>query len=510
MAVEDTALDLTRRRFVQGSAAVGGGLMIGGPLSALAARTAEAAQRRRAVGYGPLVPARDEDTGIVHLELPRGFRYRVISRQGQPMSDGNPTPGIFDGTGSFPGRGGQTILIRNHENRSRPGEIPVVVPNSDRYDPDPNVKGGNTKLVVDRNRRVVQSFAVLGGTHTNCAGGEMPWGSWITCEEVFNYGSTGSALGGGVPHGYCFEVPADASGPVNAIPIADAGRFVHEAVAWLGGVLYETEDRGDAAFYRFLPSREPREFGDLATFGGTLQALVVRNRPNFDADTANPGESYPVEWVTIDEPNPVTEANGQSTRGQAQAKGGAIFSRTEGIWATDRRIYFDCTSGGEAGLGQVWEYTPRGRDGGNLELVYESTSAEDLEAPDNLVVVPATGDLFLQEDGGGDNYVRGVTQRGFIYDFARTVLNDSEFCGGCFSPDGRTFFVNQQGGREGDPLNPAPEVAGVTYAIWGPFGETDEREERPGGGRGRGVELDDDDRRREAVGRGRDRGAGLE
>ena len=46
--------------------------------------------------------------------------------------------------------------------------------------------------------------------------------------------------------------------------------------------------------------------GDLATFGGTLQALVVRGRPNFDANTANPGETYPVEWVTIDEPNPLT------------------------------------------------------------------------------------------------------------------------------------------------------------------------------------------------------------
>lgn len=515
MAVEDTAVDLTRRRFVQGSAAVGGGLMIGGPLSALAARTAEAQARRRAVGYGPLVPARDEDTGIVHLELPRGFRYRVISRQGQPMSDGNPTPGIFDGTGSFPGRGGQTILIRNHENRSRPNEIPVVVPNSDRYDPDPNVRGGNTKLVVDRNRRVVQSFAVLGGTHTNCAGGVMPWGTWITCEEIFNYGSVEGnrdAPGTGVPHGYCFEMPADATGPVNAIPIVDAGRFSHEAVAWLGGVLYETEDRGDAAFYRFLPAREPREFGDLATFGGTLQALKLRGatRANFDANKAEPGDSYAVEWVTIDEPSPLTELPGQSTRAQAQAKGAAIFDRTEGIWATNRRVYFDCTSGGEEQLGQVWELTPRGRDGGDLRLVYESTRPEDLENPDNVVIVPSTGDIFLQEDGGGDQYVRGVTQRGFIYDFARTVLSDSEFCGGCFSADGQTFFVSQQGGREGDALNPPPEVAAVTYAIWGPFGETDEREDRPGRGRGRGVEEDDDDRRREAVGRGRQRGAGLE
>jgi uncharacterized protein len=464
MAVED----LTRRRFVQGSAAVGGGIALGGPISALAAQAAEG-RVQRAVGYGMLRDTPEEDSGEVYLELPKGFRYRVISRDNEPMSDGNPTPGIFDGTGSYPGPRGTTILIRNHENRSRANEIAVQVPPGKRYDPDPNVRGGNTKLVVDnRSRRVIESFAVLGGTHTNCAGGVTPWRTWITCEEIFNYGSREDNRdnpGTGVPHGYAFEVPADARGPVTPIPIVAAGRFAREAVAWLDGVLYQTEDRGDAAFYRFIPDRRPREWGDLATFGGTLQALkfVGANRVNFDADTANPGETYPVEWVTIDEPNPLTD----TVRREAQSKGAAIFTRTEGIWAYDRRIYFDCTSGGDAGAGQLWQYTPRGRDGGELTLIFESPGADVLDAPDNLVVVPATGDVFLQEDGGGEQFVRGVTRRGEIYDFARTVMNETEFCGGCFSPDGGTFFVSQQGERVAG--TPTEDRRALTYAIWGPF-----------------------------------------
>jgi secreted PhoX family phosphatase len=86
------------------------------------------------------------------------------------------------------------------------------------------------------------------------------------------------------------------------------------------------------------------------------------------------------------------------------------------------------------------------------------------------VFVPRTGDIFLQEAGPADEFVRGVTQDGAIYDFARTIVNQSEFCGGCFSPDGNTFFLNQQGERgTGDSSAEQNEGGAITYAIWGPF-----------------------------------------
>jgi secreted PhoX family phosphatase len=114
---------MDRRTFMRRSAAAGGGPAALGPLGA---RTAYGAPRSASAGYGPLVPKGD-------LALPAEFSYQIIDRQGIPMRDGRPTPGIFDAMGAFPdvgggvgGRGDRTILIRNHENRERPGEIKVV------------------------------------------------------------------------------------------------------------------------------------------------------------------------------------------------------------------------------------------------------------------------------------------------------------------------------------------------------------------------------------------------
>src|SRR5688500_20284113 len=130
---------------------------VGSGLTALGACEAEGGLAERIEGYGSLVP-------MGALALPRGFSYKEISRQGVPTTDGNLTPGIFDGMGAFPGPDGSTVLIRNHENQRRAGEIPVMVPEDYRYDQDSTYVAGNTKLVVDRDLKVIEAFAILGGT----------------------------------------------------------------------------------------------------------------------------------------------------------------------------------------------------------------------------------------------------------------------------------------------------------------------------------------------------------
>lgn len=478
---------MNRRRFLRQSILAGGGLAFMGPLHALGVRVAEGQPLIPAAPYGPLVPKGD-------LALPADFNYVVISRQGMPMHDGNLTPGIFDGMGAFRGRHGTTILIRNHENRERAGEQRVIVP--EPY--DSTVDGGNIKLVVRREKagvnaqgqqlfdyEIVDSFAILGGTSTNCAGGVTPFRSWITCEEVVKGPTFGpappSARGPTAKkHGYIFEVDARADGPVAAVPIIAAGRFSHEAVAWRSQILYETEDRnnrtdGGACFYRYIPDRRVGRSRSLADTSGVLQALKLKNEFRADMDAGRVvGVPYDVEWVTIDEPDHDDDTDRRldrvpgstPVRFQAQDKGAAAFDREEGMWVGHGKVFFDCTEGGPLNLGQVWEYDPRRE---TITLIYESSNATALWNPDNVVIVPQTGDIFLCEDSPNPNqFVRGLTERGEIYNFAQALTNGSEFCGACFDPDGRTLYLNQQGGRGSLPAGPADRPA-VTYAIYGPF-----------------------------------------
>ena len=482
---------MNRRTFLRRTATAGGLAMLS-PLHALGVRSAYGQTPPRVTGYGPLVPKGPE------LALPPEFNYQVISRQGQPMHDGLLTPSAFDGMGAFPGQTGTTILIRNHENRERPGEVPVISP----LPYDAAVDGGATKLEVRRERAgggpsgeqlyvytVENSFTILGGTSTNCAGGVVPSKKWLTCEEVVKGPSFGPPPPRGrgptpLKHGYVFEVNAMADGPVAALPIIGAGRFAHEATVWRAGVLYQTEDRnnrneGGSCFYRYIPNERVGQSGNLAETTGILQALKIRGEFRADMDTGRAvGVPYPVEWVTVDEPdhdddtdmNTVRIPGLTPVRFQAQDKGAAVFDRQEGMWAGagDAKIYFDCTEGGAQNLGQVWEYDP-GRE--TLTLIYESTDPRFLKHPDNIVIVPQTGDMLLCEDSSiTPQYVRGLTLDGEIYDFAQALMNDTEFAGACFDPDGQTLYLNQYGLRSAGDLPEGPSgQGGLTYAIYGPF-----------------------------------------
>lgn len=439
----------------RGATAAAGSALIAGPMQALVARgaLAEPGEAGRGIaarngGYGALELKAPEGGGPTLLAVPPGFRYWAFGRTGDVMDDGIPTPDRHDGMAAFPVEGQPDLvrLIRNHE-RGYSAAEPLVGP-AGPLTYDPVAAGGCTSLLWNtRTRRVERSLLSLNGTSVNCAGGPTPWGTWLTCEETTN----GTADGFDEDHGYVFDIPFD--GVATPQPLRAMGRFRHEAIAIdpATGTVYETEDSGDTSgFYRFVPDVP----GDLAS-GGTLEMLAVVGEPQYDTTTGQSrGSSLRVTWVPIADPDP-EDANSESVYLQGRALGGANFARLEGCWWADDAVYFNATSGGEARLGQVWEYRPATE---TLALVYQSTSSVSLDSPDNITVSPRGG-LVLCEDGDDDQYLRGLTTGGEIFDLARNAVagnEDREFAGACYSPDGAWLFFNIQ-------------TPGITFALTGPW-----------------------------------------
>ncbi len=433
--------------------------------------------------YGPL---RDDPEGI--LDLPKGFEYRVLSRAGDLMSDGLLVPADPDGMAAFAMKDGKTLLLRNHE--ISPGDLKRELPPSNQsisafgigdkrlgnidssklYDhggKGRQLSGGVTGMLVDEgSMRVSGQYLALGGTYNNCAGGLTPWGSWITCEETTRRAKPKAGIM--QDHGYAFEVMADPeSGLQQAVPLRAMGRFQHEAacVDPRSSIVYMTQDNGSKAslLYRFLPDVP----GKLA-MGGKLQALAIIGEPSRDLRNWPTSKDAPVdtgqwmytEWVDLDDvENPNNDIELRGLDG-----GAARFTRGEGMWFGKDEMYFSCTNGGAAKIGQIWRYIPspvegtalESRQPGRLQLFVESPDASVMEYADNITTAP-WGDIITCEDGKGDNFLRGITPQGRIYTLARSALKQhNEFTGACFGPDGKTLYFNLQ-------------QSGLTLAVRGPW-----------------------------------------
>ena len=390
------------------------------------------------LGYGPLSP---DANGV--LDLPQGFSYRVLSSLGDAMTDGGTVPNKADGMGCIDLGNDEIVLVRNHE----------LVPDDNAGGPIARgfgtkngeiVPGGTTNIVLDaRTLEVKRQFRTLGGTIRNCSGGVTPWGSWLTCEEAPTGPGQRYGEGLAVNHGWVFEVPGNATGLVDPVPLRAMGRFNHEAacVDPQTGFVYMTEDRNDGVLYRFLPIT-PSRLAD----GGRLQAMVIdgladtRNWPDSGTGAMPMNHSYPVRWIDLDD----VEAPAEDLRSRAAAQGASLIARGEGIHMGTDDLFFCSTSGGAKKLGQIFRLVPgRGAGSDRVELFFESESEDQFNYGDNLCVAP-NGHLIVCEDQYTDvvdNHLRGITPEGRPYDFAKLTMQ-TELAGGCFSPDGKWLFVN--------------------------------------------------------------------
>lgn len=487
------ATEIDRRSILRGSAKAGLVTTLGGVLGGLMSRQAMAAHTAGQLApvaspYGPIFPAKDQETGLELFQLPRGFTYRTFSWQGDLMADGNRVKSAHDGMGvvAVGGPGNQdTFLIRNHEVRR--SEAPIDAPG--QYDTATQSfggvsgkLGGGCDVLRIRNGKLLDHRATLGGTIVNCAGGVTPWGTWITSEETVYDGRSQ----GGKKHGYNFECstnPAETTGE----PLVAMGRFSHEAVAVdpLSGFVYQTEDnRNLSAFYRFKPADTARRYGALAR-GGQLQAARIVGTPGAlllalggTNAVSSVGQTLEVEWVNLDQPdaNPVGSRSGPYV--EALSKGCLTMSRGEGIWhhgdgfaIVDTSFGRDSANRDGRGLGAVWVYRPStsNPERGALTLLYAAAARVAGNNPDNITISPRGG-LLTCDDGdqvedqfGSGQRLMGFTPHGEAYIFAKNnvVLSDAdiakmgragqfpaddyrgdELAGACFDPTGHTLFVN--------------------------------------------------------------------
>lgn len=455
-----------RRQFLSDTFSVATSFTVASALTSLSGRLAHG----EVTGNdSSLVEVNDETTGLPLLRLPEGFRYRTYGWTDEPMRGGHATPEMHDGMAVVGETDGIVTLIRNHE-VSRIGK-----PIGGKATPyDVQAGGGCVTLQFDTNKgEWLDSWASLAGTVRNCAGGVTPWGTWLSCEETVL--GVGERFEKSQPfleqsHGWIFEVSPDPVAPPQ--PLKAMGRMVHEAIAVdrATGIVYETEDRGHAGFYRFLPNTK----GKLAD-GGKLEMLKVKGELDLRGHVEN-GSQFDVEWVAIEDPerphSPGSTNDAAGVFEQGKEQGATTFARLEGCWFGNGKVYFDATSGGAMDVGQIWEFDPEQQ---KLTMLFESPGAETLNMPDNLCVSPRGG-LLLCEDSDYGKYsqqrIHGLNHRGELSLFAINNVQlhgephgltgdfrGREWAGATFSPDGKWLFVNIQ-------------TPGITFAITGPWHET--------------------------------------
>ncbi len=411
-----------------------------------------------AEGYGDLIADK-----AALFNLPKGFKYKIIARTGDKMADGLLRPGRPDGMAAFPcpSSPDKLLLVCNHENSAHQVDMGAFgtdnallrkVAKAKFYDygygKQPHLGGTSTLVYNEKNQKLERQFLSLAGTSRNCAGGTTPWGTWLTCEEDIKWKDDKNEQ----RHGYVFEVnPTETATLTPPVALKGMGRFNHEAavVDPKSGIIYLTEDRNDALFYRYIPKVR----GQLAK-GGKLQALAFvykskMDTRNWETNSIRPRVPYAVRWIDLKD----VDGQHDDLRIRGYKMGAAVFARGEGAWCDGKHIYIACTSGGKQQIGQIFRYSPSPYEGTaketnnayrpRLTLFAESTNPKQLRYCDNLTIAP-WGDIVFVEDSRSQARIMGITQDGQFYRIGENIGKGSELAGVCFSPSGKTLFVNVQ------------------------------------------------------------------
>lgn len=329
---------------------------------------------------------------------------------------------------------------------------------------------GDTPIPFANNVKVMGTNNTI-GTVANCAGGKTPWGTFLTCEEnyQFCYGhrdpktkkvsSTKTQWEKFYPHppehyGWVVEIEPKTG---KAKKHTNLGRFSHESATCVLSktqrvCVYSGDDKSNEFLYKFI-SESAHNFNK-----GVLYVADIKNGKWLPLDL----ELSPILKKTFP-----TQLDVQiHTRQAAKILGATALNRPEDIeiHPTTKDVYIALTNNKESGdfFGSILKISEHQKDHGATTFKTETFilggEMSHLACPDNLVF-DKQGNLWVSTDIStkalnkeqytpfGNNGIFVIPTTGKDAGKAIQIAsapNDAEFTGLKFDPSEQTLFVSVQ------------------------------------------------------------------